>query len=462
MENFTALQERLQGMKKELIESNFEYSKVREYTKDFKKLFEFLIFDLNTSTDDYFGIVLVNLGRKFNYTISSPMTHQIINMNVVVHINPLLFIDYSKEDMKEIIKHEVYHIIGQHAKRTEIFVDTVPSKIIALACDLVACHAMNISSTKLWFTYSSLKEKYDIELDRNNTIEENIKELMVYYDENEEFARMITDSYYEDWYDEDFFDIEEEKLSELVFIVDCDNESLTMFPVFASDRTDMKLLDDFIRNISVEASSNSRGLLPAGFKQLMDALTEPPKIAWQKVLCKRLGSLPVPYKKTIVRNSRRMPERLDVRGRISDRIAKLFVAIDTSASVSDSEINYVLNEIRAISKVYKAEVTVVEADAEVQRVYKLDSSKGGKVKSDIEGRGGTCFSPTIEYLTTKENMDKTSVLIYFTDGEGETEVPKVNCPIIWVLTRDSELSVMNPQGRVLRLQDDAKYKKTFK
>lgn len=62
-------------------------------------------------------------------------------------------------------------------------------------------------------------------------------------------------------------------------------------------------------------------------------------------------------------------------------------------------------------------------------------------KRDITGGGGTSFIPVFDRLETLDNesLGPLSGLIYFTDGYGRFPLvpPKVQCPIIFILPKDS-------------------------
>ena len=75
----------------------------------------------------------------------------------------------------------------------------------------------------------------------------------------------------------------------------------------------------------------------------------------------------------------------------------------------------------------------------------------GSIKLKVKGRGGTWFSPVIEYIN-KDKYFRDALLIYFTDGGGEEKIPKpLTYRNIWVLTESDELSVEEPYGIVLKM-----------
>ena len=153
-----------------------------------------------------------------------------------------------------------------------------------------------------------------------------------------------------------------------------------------------------------------------------------------------------------MRLNRRQPQRFDLSGTRESKTLKIVVAIDTSGSVSDKEIEQIFSEIFAIIARRSFELTVIECDEEIQRVYQLKSPKD--LPNRVEGRGGTSFTPVIEYIN-KRRYFRDALLIYFTDGYGEVSIPRpLTYRNLWVvLGNTSSLSVENPYGLALPLEE---------
>ena len=111
----------------------------------------------------------------------------------------------------------------------------------------------------------------------------------------------------------------------------------------------------------------SRGLMPAGVIEQIKHLLRKPEISWKQILKKYMGTVPVPYRRTKTRLNRRQPYRSDLSGKLPKRHIQLVVAIDTSGSMSNSDIEYVINEIFNIVKDYDTKVTIIRCDAEIGR-----------------------------------------------------------------------------------------------
>ena len=189
----------------------------------------------------------------------------------------------------------------------------------------------------------------------------------------------------------------------------------------------------------------SRGKMPAHFTESVEKINTPPSLSWQQILKKYVGTIAANKRKTRTRLNRRQPLRFDLSGQMDDKILKIVVAIDTSGSVDNKMIAQIFNEIFAILAKRKHEITVIECDAKVQRVYQAKTADD--IKEKILGRGGTKFTPAIEYLNEHKEF-RDALLIYFTDGFGEREIPKPRTyRNIWAVIEDEKkLSLKEPYG----------------
>jgi predicted metal-dependent peptidase len=125
------------------------------------------------------------------------------------------------------------------------------------------------------------------------------------------------------------------------------------------------------------------------------------------------------------------------------RKQNILLGIDTSGSVSESELLEFMSEIYHIWKT-GVEVTIIQCDT---RIRSIDEYKG-TFEMKFHGRGGTEFDPVLEYFN--ENRNKFNSLIYFTDGECYTDVKPRN-PVLWVLSERSTINNDLP-GKVIRLE----------
>lgn len=197
-------------------------------------------------------------------------------------------------------------------------------------------------------------------------------------------------------------------------------------------------------------NEEARGLIPGSFFQQVEILNAPPKLNWQSILKKYVGTITADKRKTRMRLNRRQPERFDLSGHQDEKVLKIAVAIDTSGSVSDKEVECILREVVDIIAHRKNILTVIECDSRIQRVYLVKSK--GDIKKSVMGRGGTAFTPVVEYVNAHREF-RDALLIYFTDGFGERSIPRPKTyRTLWVVLDKAEhLSLEEPYGMVVTL-----------
>lgn len=176
--------------------------------------------------------------------------------------------------------------------------------------------------------------------------------------------------------------------------------------------------------------STTRGTLPAGIEQAIEEWLKPPVISWRTLLKQFLAAtIKSGSKRSWKRPNRRFGEIQ--KGKLSDRMISVAIAVDTSGSVGDDDLKAFVSEMKAIQSCYKGTMTVMECDADIQKTYLLNKYK--RVQRNFKGRGGTSFIPVFNYI--KEKKLKTDLLIFFTDGEGDQDYcKKPGYPVLWVLT----------------------------
>lgn len=186
-----------------------------------------------------------------------------------------------------------------------------------------------------------------------------------------------------------------------------------------------KQIEHQLKEIADQVERN-RGTIPGELQGLIDQLRikEEAVIDWKAYLRRFNGMASKVYTK----KTRRKPNKRFYGNpalKIKQRKNTL-VAIDTSGSVSDNDLKDFFSEIYHIWKT-GTEVTIVECDARIGRVYEY---KGERENITVTGRGGTDFEPVMVYL--QENSDKYQNLIYLTDGECTPPKTQPIKPVLWV------------------------------
>ena len=174
----------------------------------------------------------------------------------------------------------------------------------------------------------------------------------------------------------------------------------------------------------VVESMKDRNNVPGQFKELINNIfhQEPAKFDWKGYLRRFAGN----SNKIYTKKTRRKPnKRYDGNPALKIKMRNhVLLAVDTSASVSSSELKEFLSEMNHIHKT-GTEITVVQCDTRMHDPEPFNPKKEFKVK----GRGGTDFQPVIDYYN--KNSKKYTSIIYFTDGECGSP-NNVRCKILWV------------------------------
>ena len=166
------------------------------------------------------------------------------------------------------------------------------------------------------------------------------------------------------------------------------------------------------------------GSIPGELADLIHRLThiEPPSFDWKGYLKRFVGNSSICYTKKLRRKfNKRYTEMAGLKVKFKNNI---LVGVDTSGSVSNSELKEFMNELVHMHKTGH-KITVAQCDTQINSVEAFNPRKDWEIK----GRGGTDFQPVIDLYNQKKG--KYTALIYLTDGEAYT--PE-DCPknALWV------------------------------
>jgi predicted metal-dependent peptidase len=179
---------------------------------------------------------------------------------------------------------------------------------------------------------------------------------------------------------------------------------------------------------TAEQVEKMRGTIPGNLVSIIEKLNEkkPEIFNWKAYFRRLLGSI---YDVNIKSTRRKESKRFEGAAGIQHRKkVSILVAVDTSGSVSDSELQEFFSEIDYVCKA-GARVTLIECDTRINSITEYD----GKKIPQIHGRGGTSFNPPVDYYA--EHRKEYASLIYFTDGEAP--LPDKNpSGMVWVITSD--------------------------
>tara|TARA_R100000805_G_C3620157_1_gene123656 strand:- start:525 stop:1709 length:1185 start_codon:yes stop_codon:yes gene_type:complete len=174
---------------------------------------------------------------------------------------------------------------------------------------------------------------------------------------------------------------------------------------------------------TAELTEKRQGHVPGEFAEIIKRLRkiEPPSFNWKAYLRRFVGNSSIVYTKKLRRKyNKRYSGNPGLKIKHKNHIC---VGVDTSGSVSNSELKEFMSELTHMHKTGH-QITVVQCDTQINSVEIFNPKKDW----DIKGRGGTDFQPVIDHYNEKGHY---TALIYLTDGEAYTPD---NCPknTLWV------------------------------
>lgn len=194
--------------------------------------------------------------------------------------------------------------------------------------------------------------------------------------------------------------------------------------VMGESTGDADSISDAIRSTVEKAANQTRGNMSADLKSLIEEILQP-KINWkQKLKMFAQNSIKSSYDKTRSKRNRRYG--IKYAGKRNKYTCELAICIDTSGSMSDSDLQDIFAELVGIHR-QGISMIVIQCDSSVKNVVeKFDPNK----PFEAHGRGGTLYQPAIEAA-----MEHTpNGIIYFGDFDSADTPNDPKIPFLWVGT----------------------------
>jgi predicted metal-dependent peptidase len=240
---------------------------------------------------------------------------------------------------------------------------------------------------------------------------------------DEQYAEMTTEQVYELIYDkaEDYSDFEPDLLEGAS--TEANGKTTTL---------DANTLKEKVTSIVVQAQTQSmmadksQGEIPGEISRLIDELINP-KLDWKQLLVRYLTDRAKTDYTWSRPNKRFMPDHY-LPSLYSETIGNITIAIDTSGSITDSELQEILTEIESIRDTYHPkELTIIDCDHRINNIHQIDDYTE-ILSLEFSGGGGTDFQPVINYC----NENPPALLIYFTDLYADDITDPVEYDVLWV------------------------------
>jgi len=335
----------------------------------------------------------------------------------------------SQTNRVAVIKHESLHLLFKHLFRADL--GKYDRSLFNIAADLVVNQF--IGSWKLPDSAVTLKSFPDLELEQNQTVEWYYEKLIKLRDSRDSFPKSA----------DALSKIQDQTIHSDHSHWGISKDAKGQVDAYAAETE----LDRMIIQARDRTPSKYHGTIPGEINTLIDALIEnrKPKVDWRRTLkIFATNSRRTYIYSTMHRISKRYGTRPGIKVKQFQKIA---VAIDTSGSVSDSDLGIFFTEIDAMYK-QGAEIVVIECDAEVQRTYNYN----GQLPSEVAGRGGTVFDPVFAFLRS-DRLTRYDGCIYLTDGYADEPTIRPPCPLLWVITSSGDAGDHLRFGRIIKLPE---------
>jgi predicted metal-dependent peptidase len=370
-----------------------------------------------------FGTVFMFLNKKQERAIPTMGVGVTDRVNLALYYNPEFVMSLTHKELRAVLTHEAMHVLLHHISRREHY-DYQPMAFNIAADMAINCHLSNLPDKAFYPKTFNLED-----FQASEWYYENLKE------QAEKNGHTGRDG----------------------------------IPMFTNGKGDMvgdhshwgecedEIIKEKIRNIASEAikEQNKKGWSEFGeglAKAIIDA--NKPQINWKRefrwfinklVLAGRRSSRTRLNRREHNTRNRRKARNPDdplasvylQPGSKKNYTSKLLVAIDTSGSMSDKEIEICLTEVNGMVDHVECHVTFFDTAIQGEPVH---ISK--RVRNmEIRGRGGTNFAPVLRYVDEHQYDG----VIIMTDGFAPfPEKPKAR--ILWAVTMQGQ-GVTFPYGK---------------
>lgn len=202
-----------------------------------------------------------------------------------------------------------------------------------------------------------------------------------------------------------------------------------------------------IEQAGVMAETLLQGSLPASIQRELQTI-KTGQLNWRHYLWRYLVRTPIDFRDF----DRRFVGKRMYLETLEDETVSVAVAVDTSGSINNGQIQVFLSEVQSILLSYPhLNCQLYYADAALHGPYAL--TPYASLPTPIGG-GGTDFRPFFTKLAQAYSPWTTTVAVYLTDGYGHFPSQPPSFPVLWVITPGGQDSAHFPFGETVRLLGD--------
>lgn len=197
-------------------------------------------------------------------------------------------------------------------------------------------------------------------------------------------------------------------------------------------------VEESIKEILVKAvvqskrSNDEPGTIPGEIERALDELLNP-KLPWHVILANYMTAL-APDDYTLRRPNRRYLPDFYIPSLWSESIGEIAVAIDTSGSIDQEQLNAFFTEVHFIlDRMHPEKVTVIDFDTRINSINAVTSPDDIK-NLRFSGCGGTDITDVMHWAADNQPL----CLVIFTDGYFHQPEINPKTPIIWAIHGDCQ------------------------
>jgi predicted metal-dependent peptidase len=216
-------------------------------------------------------------------------------------------------------------------------------------------------------------------------------------------------------------------------------------PVLSKEQKE-RLKDEFREAVLQAAQGAKPGSLPAGVQRLVQNLTAP-KMDWRSLITMKVPSLAKNDYSYQRPNKKYQYSGIVMPGLQREEAIDVCIAIDTSGSISQQQLEEILSEVVGLMDMY-AEFTlrIWQFDTQVYgyETFSKDTA-GDLMRYEIKGGGGTSFQANWDFM--KNEGIEPKLFIMFTDGESyDGWGDEGYCDTLWIINNKYNKSIEPPYG----------------
>ena len=184
-------------------------------------------------------------------------------------------------------------------------------------------------------------------------------------------------------------------------------------------------------------AAKAQGKLPSSLARLVNELVHP-VLDWREILRTFVDHSSGNDYSWNQPNRRHIADGTYLPSFRSNGLKPLVLAIDTSGSITQRELNQFQAELNDILESYPSTVHVVYCDSEISAIHTITPDEY-PVQLKATGFGGTDLCPPFEWAI--QNAPDAGCIIYLTDLQGKSPETDPGIPTLWIsTTRNRDLA----------------------